>query len=186
MNIFYIKSKKIIGIFKINRKNRSKIGTSAVVSNVILASTTLLIGFIMIGSTMNWSLTTSMEYGVATEKAIASQKSNLIIEHVQIIDNKAYIYLYNIGKIPLRIVCVNIYKFGEAPSSPNYELKTFTDGKTLLDINDFKCLIENIDSSLVGSSLVIRVYAIAFTIFDPYNPSKNIEWGIKIDYLYNA
>jgi hypothetical protein len=186
MNIFYIKSKKIIGIFKINRKNRSKIGTSAVVSNVILASTTLLIGFIMIGSTMNWSLTTSMEYGVATEKAIASQKSNLIIEHVQIIDNKAYIYLYNIGKIPLRIVCVNIYKLGEAPSSPNYELKTFTDGKTLLDINDFKCLIENIDSSLVGSSLVIRVYAIAFTIFDPYNPSKNIEWGIKIDYLYNA
>jgi|GEM_PF-4259962 len=186
MNIFYIKFKKIIEVFKINRRNRSKIGTSPVVSNVILASTTLLIGFIMIGSTMNWSLTTSMEYGVATEKAIASQKSNLIIEHVQIIDNKAYIYLYNIGRIPLRIVCINIYKLGEAPPSPKYELKTFTDGKTLLDINDFKCLIENIDPSLLGKSLVIRVYAIAFTIFDPYNPAKNIEWGIKIDYLYNA
>ncbi|MEM1575551.1 MAG: hypothetical protein QXF09_01940 [Nitrososphaerota archaeon] len=186
MNIFYIFSKKIIEIFKISKKNKSRIGTSPVVSNVILASTTLLIGFIMIGSTMNWSVTTSMEYKIATEKAIASQKSNMIIEHVQIINNKAYIYLYNIGKIPLRIVCVNIYKLGEAPPPPNYELKTFTDGKTLLDINEFKCLIEDIDSSLIGNSLVIRVYAIALTLFDPNNPGKNIEWGIKIDYFYNV
>lgn len=139
----------------------------------------------MIGSTMNWTLTTSMEYGVATEKAIASQKSNLIIEHVQIIDNKTYIYLYNIGKISLRVVGVSIFKLGES-KAPNYELKTFTDGKTLLDTNEFKCLIEEIDPSLVGNILIIKVYALAFTIFDPNNPGKNIEWGIVVDYLYNV
>lgn len=163
---------------------KRKIGVSPVVSNVILASTTLLIGFIIMGATINWTLTTSMEYGVATEKAVASQKSNLIIEHVQIINNKAYIYLYNIGRIPLRIVCVNIYKLGESAAPKKYELKTFTDGKTLLDINEFKCLIEDIDPSLIGNSLIIKVYAIAYTIFDPNNPEKNIEWGVIVDYLY--
>ncbi len=167
-------------------KLKRKTGISPVVGNVILASTTLLIGFIMMGATMNWTLTTSMEYGVATEKAVASQKSNLIIEHVQIINNKTYIYLYNIGRIPLRVVCVSIYKLGESATPKKYELKTFTDGKTLLDINEFKCLIEDIDPSLIGNSLIIKVYAIAYTIFDPSNPEKNIEWGVVVDYLYNV
>jgi hypothetical protein len=175
-------------LIKRKRKDKIflKIGISPIVSTIILVSITLLIGFIIMGFTMGWSLNSSREYGLEINKAIAQQKSNLLIEHVQIINNNVYIYLYNIGKIPLRVVSVNIFKLGETEPSPKYELKTFIDGSTLLDISEFKILVTSIDPSLIGNSLVIKVYAIASTIFDPFNPGKNIEWGVIVDYLYNA
>lgn len=155
---------------------------SNLVSSVIVAALALTMSFAIMGVALGWGLSTMQSARTSTGAGIAWQKSIVFIEHVYIQGGQATVYLYNPGKVGVRIFDITITNVGQTSNPMNglLELSGTADPKQLAP-GEFGWISVSIPGGLTNN-LVVKVYAVATTVYDPFNLGWNLEHGVVYEY----
>jgi len=101
------------------------------------------------------------------------QESHLIVEHIAFDAADAYLTLYNIGKVPLRVTGVVVAEAGKSVPTPNFQ------SLASLDVQEAQTL--TVPCTVLDGDLIVKVYAVAAPLFHPEDPSQNVHWGIVVE-----
>lgn len=163
-------------------RKRSVSGVSNLVSSVIVAAIALTMSFAIMGVAIGWGLSTMQSARTSTGAGIAWQKSIVFIEHVYVQGGQTTVYLFNPGKVALRIYDITIANVGQTSNPTNGLLQlSGTADPNQLAPAEFGWLTVSVPGGLTNN-LVVKVYAAATTVYDPKNLGWNLEHGVVYEY----
>ncbi len=150
-------------------------GVSYVVTVAIMTAVTIALGLFLWGIVSGWAGVSAAGIVGETNKGIAQQRSILVVEFIDW--ERKIVWVSNPGKVDLIILSCAIYPKPSPPPPKTYRevarVNASMDNAYPLEIGS-KC-------QLTGSGpYIIEIHAIASTIYNPNNPSENVQWAIMV------
>ena len=155
-----------------------KAAISPIISTAILLSVTIAIGFFLWFASVSWASGSAVEFTGEINKAILQQKSFLIIElaTVDAGSSSATVWVSNPGQVPVVVTKCVIYSSGGNPPTANFQEIAYVDADMSSPVKLTSCTVSG------QPPYVVKVWYIAAQLFDPNDPSKNIQWGSVAEY----
>ena len=155
-----------------------KAAVSPIISTAILLSVTIAIGLFVWFVSANWASGSAVAFTGEINKAILQQKSFLIIE-TAIVDSgssSATVWVSNPGQVPVVVTKCIIYSVGGNPPTANFQEIAYVDADMSNPVKLTSCVVSG------QPPYIVKVWYIAAELFDPNDPSKNVQWGSVAKY----
>lgn len=152
---------------------RSRRGDSTPTTSSLIAFVVTGLGLFIWGLSLSWTGISASNYGQEAAGDIMQQESQLVIEHIAFDGGNAYVTLYNIGKVPLRVTGIVVAEAGSSVPTPDFQ------ALASLDVQEAQTLA--VPCTVLDGDLLVKVYALAAPLFHPDEPSQNVHWGIVVE-----
>ena len=155
-----------------------KAAISPIISTAILLAITIAIGLFLWFASASWASGAAVQFTGEINKAILQQKSFLIIE-IATVDpdsSSAAVWVSNPGQVPVIVTKCIIYPSGGNPPTANFQEIAYVDADMSNPVKLTSCAVSG------QPPYVVKVWYIAAQLFDPNDPSKNIQWGSVAKY----
>lgn len=152
-----------------------RLGVSYVVTVAIMTAITVALGLFLSGVVGSWASISALDVVEETNKAIAQQRSLLLIEFVDL--ERGIVWVSNPGRVDLVILSCVIYQQGPNPPPKTYQKLAVISASME---NTYPLRIGS-GCQLIGSPpYIIEMTAIAAPLYNDKNPIENIQWAIVV------
>jgi len=157
---------------------RKKAGVSPIIGTIFLVSIAVVIGFGVWAVASGFSNAFMVKHARDIGGMIDKVRSSIVVEYAAVIDSEFKVCVYNNGEIDLKLIDIVFL-------SRTKDLLTALSPQYIADLDSKSrnrvCISRNMPGG--EEAVIARIYAIPAPLFNPDDPTENIDKAVFTEYL---